>query len=69
MKTGVTKKQFIESLEAVLKLTRLDIEKLVLDRDGLYVNICYKDGYKKSVCIEGDSGIAIISDVVKGILK
>lgn len=67
MKTGVTREQFIQSLEETLKLTRIGIERLELVDN--HVNIWFDNGCKKTVSIEGDSGIAIISDVVRGVLK
>ena len=67
MKNGVTREDFIKSLEATLKLTRIGIERLELIGDN--VNIWYDTGWKKVVNIECDSGIAIISDVLKGIYK
>jgi len=63
----VTREDFIKSLEATLKLTRIGIERLELIGDN--VNIWYDTGWKKVVNIECDSGIAIISDVLKGIYK
>lgn len=64
MKEGVTKEQLIKSLEATLKLTRNDVEKLSLQEKHT-VTIHYIGGGTRVVNIEADSGIAIISDVVK----
>lgn len=67
MKAGVTKQEFISSLEAVLKLTRTEVVSLELinsyGSDDTVI-IHFKGGDKK-VSIEGDSGIAIIRDVCK----
>lgn len=69
MKAGVTKQQFISSLEATIKLTRTEVVSLELtNRYGTddTVIIHFESGDKK-VSIEGDSGIAIIRDVCKAI--
>ena len=41
-----------------------DIDKLILSEDQATVTIQFNNGYKKEVCIEADSGIAIIRDVM-----
>lgn len=66
MKAGVSKQQFIEALEDVLKLTREEVNHLVL-QDQDTVIIYYESGGSKRVNIALDSGIAIIRDVVKNI--
>lgn len=64
MKKGVTKEEFIKSLENTLKLTREEITRLEL-RDPETVIIHYDHGYSKAVNIACNSAIAIIRDVTK----
>lgn len=63
MKSGVSKLEFIKSLEETLKLTRLDIEKLLL-KDNDTVTIVFRGGHTKDVNIALNSGLAIIEDIV-----
>lgn len=68
MKEGITKQEFIKSLENTLKLTRAGDSIDRLELEGAcqnYVLVVFKDGYRKFVDINCDSGIAIITDVVK----
>ncbi len=37
---------------------------LTLSEDENFVTIIWENGYKKNVCVEADSGIALIRDVV-----
>lgn len=64
MKTGVTKEQFIKSLEQTLKLTRAGVESLEL-ADEETVGIHYEGGGKRPVNIALDSATAIIRDVAR----
>lgn len=64
MKTGVTKEQFIKSLEQTLKLTRAGVESLELADEEIVV-IHYEGGGKRSVNIALDSATAIIRDVAR----
>ena len=64
MKTGVTKEQFIKSLEQTLKLTRAGVESLEL-ADEETVVIYYEGGGKRPVNIALDSATAIIRDVAR----
>lgn len=64
MKTGVTKEQFIKSLEQTLKLTRAGVESLEL-ADEETVVIHYEGGGKRPVNIALDSATAIIKDVAR----
>lgn len=61
------KKDIVACLEVLLTLTRAgsDIDKLVLSEDQTTVTIQYMNGCKKDVCVEADSGIALIRDVIK----
>ena len=66
MKKGVSKQELIKSLEATLKLTRDRVESLeLLDKDTVVIH--FEGGYKKSVNIACDSGMAIIRDISKSI--
>lgn len=62
MRTGVTKKQFIKSLEQTLRLTRAGVKSLELV-DNETVIIHYEGGGKRPVNIALDSATAIIRDV------
>ncbi|MGN0384575.1 MAG: hypothetical protein ACI4EX_01695 [Lachnospiraceae bacterium] len=64
MRTGVTKKQFIESLEKTLKLTRAGVDRLELADDDTVV-IHYEGGGKRPVNICMDSATAIIRDIAR----
>lgn len=63
MKTGVTKKELVESLSKTLQLTREGVEHLELSEDENTVVIHYRGGHQKPVNIHLDSGLAIILDV------
>ena len=62
MRTGVTKKQFIKSLEHTLRLTRAGVKSPELV-DNETVIIHYEGGGKRPVNIALDSATAIIRDV------
>lgn len=72
MKKGVNaglenKEEIVLRLKLLLMATRAgsDITDLALDGDRKKVSIVFKTGYRREVNIEGDSGIAIIRDVMK----
>lgn len=60
------KANIVAKLLELLKVTRIgsDINKLTLDEDGKIVNVKYVNGFSRRVYIEGDSGAAIIKDVL-----
>lgn len=60
------KEEIVKRLKLLLMATRAgnDIDKLILSEDQATVTIQFNNGYKKEVCIEADSGIAIIRDVM-----
>lgn len=64
MKSGVTKEQFIKSLEQTLKLTRVGVESLELTNEDTVI-IHYEGGGKRPVNIALDSATAIIRDVAR----
>ncbi len=66
MKHGVTKEQFIKSLEDTLKLTRAGVDRLELVDDDTVV-IHYEGGGKRPVNIALDSATAIIRDVARAV--
>lgn len=66
MKHGVTKEQFIKSLEDTLKLTRAGVDRLELVDDDTVV-IYYEGGGKRPVNIALDSATAIIRDVAHAV--
>lgn len=59
-------KKIVIRLGILLKATRAgdDIKMLTLSEDENFVTIIWENGYKKNVCVEADSGIALIRDVV-----
>lgn len=60
------KKDIVLRLKLLLNATRAgdDIKKLVLSEDENFVTIIWENGYKKDVCVEADSGLALIRNVV-----
>ena len=62
MRTGITKKQFIKSLEQTLRLTRAGVKSPELVDDETII-IHYEGGGKRPVNIALDSATAIIRDV------
>lgn len=64
MKSGVTKEQFIKSLEQTLKLTRAGVESLELTNEDTVI-IHYEGEGKRPVNIALDSATAIIRDVAR----
>lgn len=60
------KAEIVVRLSELLKVTRIgsDINKLILNDDKKIVNIKYTNGSGRRVNIEGDSGAAIIKDVL-----
>lgn len=60
------KREIVIRLGILLKVTRAgdDIKKLVLSEDENFVTIIWENGYQKDVCVEADSGIALIRDVL-----
>ena len=62
MRTGITKKQFIKSLEQTLRLTRAGVKSLELVDDETII-IHSEGGGKRPVNIALDSATAIIRDV------
>jgi hypothetical protein len=69
MKSGVTKRQLIQSLETTLKLTRENIVSLELTtrHEPEDTVIIHFGGGDKTVNISMDSGLAIIRDVSRAI--
>lgn len=67
MQNNVSKKQILEELLKVIHLTRAgeNVQALELDSTEDYVTVLYKNGSTKRVCIECDSGIAMVRDVCK----
>lgn len=63
------KREIVIRLGILLKVTRAgeDIERLVLSEDENFVTIIWENGYRKNVCVEADSGTALIRDVLDAI--
>ncbi len=63
---GENKQDIVSKLSTLLKATRAGsgIDKLELTADEKEVRITFKSGFGKSVNVAGDSGIALIKDVI-----
>lgn len=63
------KKEIVLRLKLLLNATRAgdDIKKLDLSEEENFVTIIWENGYQKDVCVEADSGIALIRDVVSAL--
>lgn len=64
----MSKSRFVTRLGILLEgVDRLDIDRLIYktENDEEYVDIKYKNGCVKRVCVTGDSELAIIQDVIK----
>lgn len=64
------KEDIVKRLKLLLMATRAgsDIEDLILSVDQKMekiVTIQFRNGYTKNVCVEADSGIELIRDVIK----
>lgn len=59
-----TKQQLVKKLFETLKMTRAGMYIKEMELDGEYVIIHYEGGIKKAP-IGGDSGIALMRDVLK----
>lgn len=61
------KREIVIRLGILLKATRAgeDIKVLRLSEDENFVKIVWENGAEKRVCVEADSGIALIRDVVR----
>lgn len=71
----MTEDKFLITTELFYTLRRTragkDISSLTYERTSEfeeYVNITYKDGSTKRVCVTADSGIALVWDVVKAVM-
>ncbi len=69
MKMNENKKEIVLRLKLLLNATRAgdDIRKLVLSEDENFVTIIWENGYQKDVCVEADSGTALIRDVLNAV--
>lgn len=61
------KKEIVGYLCKLVRMTRAGrcIADLLLDDENCFVTILYRNGYTKRVSVEGDSGIALMRDVLK----
>lgn len=61
------KKEIVNHLEALLKKTRAgkNIAALRLNEQEKYVTILFQSGGRREINIDGDSGYAIIKDVIE----
>lgn len=64
------KKAIVKRLKLLLMTTRAgcDIDDLQLNEDETAVTVRFCNGHTRDVCIEADSGIALIQDVVRALL-
>lgn len=69
MEMSENKQEIVINLWILLKSTRAgeDIKALRLSEDEDFVTIVWENGYKKDVCVEADSGIALIRDVLNAL--
>ena len=70
MKSGVSKKELVDSLATTLRMTRTEVVDLELKSNWEHedtVVIHYQSGGTEEVSIAFDSGIAIIRDVCRAI--
>lgn len=63
---GENKQDIVSKLSGLLKATRAgsNIDRLELTADEKEVRITFGSGFGKSVNVTGDSGIALIKDVI-----
>lgn len=63
------KKDIVIRLKVLLMATRAGrkIDTMILSEDQSTVTVQFKNGCKKEICVEADSGIALIRDVMKAI--
>ncbi len=64
------KKEIVGRLSILLKATRAgwNLDRLKLSEDQKEVLIIFRTGCEKRVNIECDSGIAVIKDVIRGLM-
>lgn len=65
LRREVQKDAFIRKLEELMRMVNEDVVSLT--RIGDFIDVKYKSGYVKSICIAADSNQAIVQDVVKRI--
>lgn len=63
------KREIVIRLGILLKATRAgeDIKVLRLSEEENFVTIIWENGYRKNVCVEADSGTALIRDVMNAL--
>ncbi len=63
-------KAILKRLKPLLMATRAgcDIDDLQLSEDETTVTVRFCNGHTRDVCIEADSGVALIQDVVRALL-
>ncbi len=63
------KKTILKRLKILLMVTRAgcDIDDLQLSEEETTVTIRFCNGHTRDVCVEADSGIAMIMDVAKAL--
>lgn len=64
------KEAILKRLKLLLMITRAgcEVDDLQLSEDETTVTIRFCNGHTKDVCIEADSGIGMIMDVVKALV-
>lgn len=58
------KSEIVSQLESLLKLLRNGVEKLSFDEDKEIIKISFEGGGSRVVNVAGDSGYALIKDVI-----
>lgn len=63
------KEAILKRLKLLLMITRAgcEVDDLQLSEDEKTVTVRFCNGHTRDVCIEADSGIAIIQDVVRAL--
>lgn len=63
------KEDIVKRLKLLLTATRAgrEIEELDLSEDRNTVTIQFRNGCRRDVCVEADSGIALIRDVIRAV--
>lgn len=64
------KKAILKRLKLLLMITRTgcEVDDLQLSEDETTVTVKFCNGHTRDVCVEADSGIAMIMDVVKALV-
>ena len=65
LKSRVPQDKFVSKLQELVRMADPYVDTLT--KVGDYIEVKYKNGYIKSICVEADSKLAMIMDVVRRI--